>query len=134
MSETKTHVIDGQNFTNFAEFTQEFNRAFADIDADWHGNLDAFDDYLDWPTFETGTLETGKGYVLIWRHSAASRCCLGHSAAVSWLQERVQNCHPDNVARMMRRLREAERQQGPTLFDDLVSIIREHQQIELRLG
>ena len=128
MSKTKTYAIDGQNFANFAELAEEFNRAFADIGAEWDGNLDAFNDYLDWPTFETGS-----EYVLIWRHSAASSRCLGHSALVSWLKERVQNCHPTNVTRMTKRLREAEQQQGPTLFDDLVSIIREHQQIELRL-
>ena len=128
MSKSKTYAIDGQNFTNLAEFAQEFNRAFADIGADWHGNLDAFNDYLDWPT-----LETEDRYVLIWRHSAVSPGCLGYSAAISWLQERVQNCHPTNMTLFTRRLREAEQHQGPTLFDDLVGIIREHQQIELRL-
>jgi len=128
MSETKIYVIDGQNFTNFAEFTQEFNRAFADIGADWQGNLDAFSDYLDWPT-----QETGNGYVLIWRHSVVSRRNLGHSVTTSWLQERVQNCHPTNVIHFTKRLREAEQQQGPTLFDDMIDIIREHRQIKLRL-
>lgn len=128
MSKTKTRIIDGQNFTNFAEFADEFNRVFADIGADWQGNLDAFSDYLDWPT-----QEMGGGYVLIWRHSTVSRRSLGYSAAIFWLQERVQNCHPTNVIHFTRRLREAEQQQGPTLFDDLVGIIREHQQIELRL-
>jgi hypothetical protein len=126
--ETKSYIIDGANFTNFIEFTQEFNRAFADIGANWNGNLDAFNDYLDWPTLETD----GK-YRLIWRHSGVSRQRLGYSEAAIWLRERMQHCHPTNVAHFTTRLLAAKQRQGPTLFDDLISIIREHPQINLKL-
>ena len=41
--------IDGKSFDGFAGFVREFNRGFVcHVGGDWHGNLDAFNDYLSW--------------------------------------------------------------------------------------
>jgi hypothetical protein len=42
-----TFEINGENFENSDGFIREFNRIFiSQLDAEWHGNLDAFNDYL----------------------------------------------------------------------------------------
>ena len=55
------------------------------------------------------------------------------SETIQWLEERVHNCHPSNVAQFQERIAAARRQEGETLFDTLVAIVRDHEDIELRL-
>jgi hypothetical protein len=94
----------------------------------WQGNLDGFNDFL---RGGFGTPDTG--FVLIWRGSAVSRERLGYGETIKWLEERVQNCHPPNVPVMQQRLAAARRGEGQTLFDMLLEIIQDHDDIELRL-
>jgi hypothetical protein len=116
---TKTYIIDGANFNNFAEFTQEFLRVFADIDPypDEYLNLDAFNDYLDWPS-----QMTGEGYTIIWRNSDLSRERLGYAEMAAWCQRKVSA----GYFAFSESLHEADRQEGPTLFDNLLEIIGHH--------
>lgn len=92
----------------------------------WH--LDVFNDIIDWPN-------DGEPYALVWSLSEAARSRLGHQAMAGWLRNKLGQCLPGAPAwdQWQRELADAERGQGPTLFDVLVEIIRQHPQIELRL-
>ncbi len=64
-----TYVIDSLNFSTFEEFVEECNRGFIrSFGGEWHGNLDAFNDYFYW----------GDGdYILVWKNFERARAVLG---------------------------------------------------------
>ena len=123
----KVYLVDGGRFSTLAETAAEFTRVLG-LTMPWNGNLDAFNDFL-----RGGFGTPDEGFVLIWRHSDISRERLGYSETLRWLEERVQHCHPSNVASVQERIASARRNEGETLFDTLVEIIRDHDDIELRL-
>jgi hypothetical protein len=106
----------------------EFNRVFGDIwgVGYWQGNLDAFNDMLDWPC-------DGEPYVLVWSHSEETRHNLSHPAIASWLRDKLSQCQPGFGQHWQQQLTAAEQGQGQTLFEWLLDIIQSHQQIEVRL-
>ena len=55
-----------------------------------------------------------------------SRQRLGHAATAHHLQGVLRRCHPTARARVTEELAAAERGEGPTVFDVLVEIIRDH--------
>jgi hypothetical protein len=123
--EKLTITIDGQKFADFESFVRIAAEALSEHgDPWWNGNLDALDEILD---SVPGT------YRIVWERSDFSRHCLGHAAMVNWLIANLKYCHPSNVLAVAERLRKARLEEGPTLFDWLVEIIREHKQIELLL-
>jgi hypothetical protein len=91
------------------------------LDFSWHGSLDAFNDIL---RGACGTPDGG--FVLRWWFSDCSRIALGYDAKASWLQQTLTTCHESNRDSMCRQLADAKRGEGPTLFDDLVELIRRH--------
>jgi hypothetical protein len=112
-------VIDGARFSDFDGFTREFSRLL--VNYTWRGNLDAFNDLL---RGGFGTPENG--WVLRWLNSELSRSALGYEATIQWLDMLVLTCHPSQRPKIEGRIRRAQRGQGPTLFDEIVQIIREH--------
>lgn len=120
------YVLDGDNFTDLESFAREFIRVFcSQFSTSWYGNPDAFNDFLCWPEHP---------YLLVWKNAERSRKELGHGEMAKWLEERVQHCHPTNVSQFQKRLAVARTGQGPTLFDFLLEIIRDHEDfVELRL-
>jgi Barstar (barnase inhibitor) len=123
----KEYVVDGSRFSTLAETTAEFTRVLG-LAMPWNGNLDAFNDFL-----HGGFGTPDGGFILTWRHSNLSRQHLGYGETLRWLEERVQHCHASNVAHFQERIVAARREEGETLFDELVFIIRDHAEIELRL-
>jgi hypothetical protein len=112
-------VIDGATFSDFEGFQRAFSALLKDYE--WHGNLDAFDDIL------CGGFGTpASGWILRWVNSDRSRGALGYDAAVKRLESLLSTCHPSNVRLMRRRIEMARRREGPTLFDEIVKIIRIH--------
>ena len=87
----------------------------------WGRNLDAFNDVL-----RGGFGTPDGGFVLRWRSSARSREVLGHAATIAFLESKLARCHGSNVASVSADLEAARRGLGPTLFDILVEIIRNH--------
>ncbi len=128
--EKPSYTIDGLRCRDFAATVGEFNRVFGRWwgDGYWDGHLDVFNDIIDWPN-------DGEAYTLVWSESEAAREQLGHQAMARWLRTKLGQCIPGAPAQRQwqRELEDAERGRGPTLFDSLVEIIREHPQIELRL-
>ena len=126
--EKPIYRINGNHCTDFIALISEFDRVFGEEwgNESWRGNLDAFNDLLDWPS-------EGAPYVLIWSDSAAARRHLGHQAMAAWLRNKLSECQPGAGLTWKQELQSAESGQGRTLFDWLVEIIRDHPQIELRL-
>jgi hypothetical protein len=112
-------VIDGASFFNFDGFTREFSRLLDDHT--WHGNLDAFNDIL---RGGFGTPENG--WILRWLNSDLSRAALGYEATILRLEHLLLTCHPSNRAHVEARIRSARCGEGPTLFDEIVEIVRGH--------
>jgi hypothetical protein len=128
MAQKPVYVIDGTNFSDFAGFIEECNHSFIRaFGGEWNGNLDAFNDFLWWSNPDIPE------YVLVWRNSAKSQADLGHQAMVGWLAENLKHCHPDNIPERAIRLQNARLGRGPTLFDELVDIIRFQEHVELWL-
>lgn len=126
-AEKSIYIIDGQHFSTLEEFAETFSQVVLP-DWCWQGNLDAFNDIL---AGGFGTPE--EGFILVWKNSHLSKTRLGYEEAVRQLHHRLEQCHPTNRGRVAQELTQAQQQLGPTVFDWLIEIIRDHQDIELRL-
>jgi hypothetical protein len=104
--------IDGLAFDDLDGFYREVYRTLAP-GAPWAGrNLDAFHDVL----------RGGFGGL----NSERSRRCLGQEETVRYLERTLTRCHLDNAPGIRAELEAMERGRGPTLFDRVLEIIREH--------
>ncbi len=112
--------IDGRDFSTLEEFAEVVSRVLFPY-AEWGGNLDAFNDIL-----RGGFGTPDGGFVLRWTNSDISRERLGYPETVRQLEIRLSRCHPTNRDSVSRELDAARRGVGPTVFDWLVEIIREH--------
>ena len=112
--------IDGASFSTLEEFAGVFSQVLLP-QWTWNGNLNAFHDIL------RGGLGTPDGgFVLRWTNSNVSRQRLGYPETVRQLTLRLERCHPSNNAWVADDLRRAQEGRGPTAFDWLVEIIKEH--------
>lgn len=123
MSSKQVFEIDGTNFSTLEEFYDEFTRV---LRVDLGGsrklnNLDAFNDIV---RGGFGTPEGG--FTLRWKNYDISRQRLGYAETVRQLELRLQRCHPANVSAVVAELELAKSEQGETVFDWLVQIIKEH--------
>jgi RNAse (barnase) inhibitor barstar len=117
--ELPVRVIDGSAVFDLADFAREFSGALSGYR--WRGNLDALDDIL---RGGFGTPEGG--FVLRWDHAEMSKHWLGHRALATLIEERMASSHPTHRPALRAELDLARREEGPTLFDVLVGIIRNH--------
>jgi len=122
------YEIDGARFQGLNGFYDEIERVLEIEPAAWGRNLDAFNDVLrgEWGT-------PSGGFVLVWKNAIESAKRLGYEETVWRLKLRLRRCHPGSRSAVSHDLAAAEARIGPTVFDWLVNIIREHPLIELRL-
>ena len=110
------YVVDGSGVRDFAGFVEQCNAAFIrEVGGEWNGNLDAFNDYLSWPT--------PSPYRLVLLHAEAIREALGHAEHARHLEKVLARCHPSNRRRISHELETARAGTGPTLFDVIGEII-----------
>lgn len=114
------YEIDGTRFSTLEEFYDEVSRVLIP-GVLWGRNLDAFNDIL---RGGFGTPE--EGFLLVWKHSDMSRKNLSYQETVRQLQLRLARCHPSNREFVARDLESAKGNEGLTVFDWLVEIIRAH--------
>lgn len=117
---TPVRIIDGAAFETLDEFYDEIERALIP-GAKWGRNLDAFNDIL-----RGGFGTPDGGFVLVWRNADLSRRRLGHDETARILRVRLGTCHPSNREAVKADAEAAARGEGPTLFDTLVEIVRDH--------
>jgi hypothetical protein len=119
-------VLDGSLVTDFASFVDEANRSIfpgyvESVGRPWSGSLDAFNDIL-----RGGMGTPDGGFVFHIRHPSKVREALGYPATIEWLEEMLRRCDPTNRESVGARIERARRHEGPTLFDEVVEIIRTH--------
>lgn len=112
-------IVDGTRFSDLDGFAREFSRLLSGYT--WQGNLDALNDVL-----RGGYGTPAHGWVLRWVASETSRAALGHPETARRLERLLPSVDPSNRAAAEARLDEARRGEGPTLFDGIVDIIRDH--------
>src|SRR5262249_13739653 len=113
----RVYEIDGACFSTLTEFFDEVSRVLLP-GVNWGRNLNAFADVLGGGF---GTPE--EGYVIRWENSHISRERLGYPETARQLQSWFQNCHPSGRDSLLRKLNDARRYRGPTIFDWIVEII-----------
>ncbi|MGH9681738.1 MAG: barstar family protein [Candidatus Acidiferrales bacterium] len=114
------YEIDGQRFSTLEGFFDEVTRVLIPAQK-WGRNLDAFNDIL-----RGGFGTPSGGFTLHWKNHGLSIKRLGYAETVRQLELRLQHCHLESRNSVLRDLELAQRSQGPTVFDWLVSIIRIH--------
>ena len=114
------YEIDSDRVSILEGFFGEVSRVLIP-EATWGHNLDAFNDIL---RGGFGTPEDG--FTIRWKNHALSRERLGYPETVRQLEIRLQHCHSSNRAHVARQLDQARAGNGPTVFDWLVEIIRDH--------
>jgi RNAse (barnase) inhibitor barstar len=112
-------ILDGNNFKTLEEFYDEIAAIFS-LPSWWGRNLDAFNDVL------RSDFMPDHGYIIIWKNSHLSKQFLGYEETVRQLTKRLERGHPDNVLFIQKQIDEAKRRIGPTVFDWLAEIIRNH--------
>lgn len=116
----KEYQIDGSKITSLDTFFDEVSRTLIP-DHKWGRNLDAFDDILS-----GGFGTPPEGFTLTWSQAALSKENLGYAKTIEYLEEKLRRCHPGNRESVRADITSARAQIGPTLFDWLVEIIRDH--------
>ncbi|WP_066772982.1 barstar family protein [Croceicoccus mobilis] len=117
---TKEYILDGSKVTSLDAFYDAISDTLIP-GAYWGRNLVAFNDIL---RGGFGTPEGG--FILRWANSGASRERLGYAETVKQLEKRLEQCHPSNRQHVRADLSRAKQGEGPTVFDWLLEIIREH--------
>lgn len=130
MSDKKIYTIDGNDFSTEKEFYDTFSINVLGEEVGWGHNLDAFDDVL-----RGGFGTPDEGFVFIWKNSDISKEKLGYGETVKWLEDKLipGHAHPSWELINKMRLEDAKNRKGKTRFDKLVEIIRDHEDIELRM-
>lgn len=113
-------VVDGRDFSTLDGFYEVVGRVLVP-GGTWGRNLDAFNDIL-----RGGSGTPDGGFVLRWRCSAESAERLGYAETVLELEHRLLRCYPASRSAVEAELERARRGVGPTVFDWLVEIIRDH--------
>ncbi|MBB6469301.1 RNAse (barnase) inhibitor barstar [Aminobacter lissarensis] len=113
------YTIDGTRIHSLETFYDEISRVLIPNQR-WGRNLDAFNDIL------RGGFGTSEGFTLTWSNAAESRARLGYQETARQLELRLAQCHPDNRGQLSQEIADAHAGIGPTVFDWLVGIIRNH--------
>ena len=122
------YEIDGERFSSLAGFYDEVGRVMLIPGTPWGRNQDAFNDILN------GAFgEPPGGFTIVWKHSGVSAGRLGHTETARSLELALSRCHETQRETALTALKNARDGKGPTIFNRLVDLIREHQHVELRL-
>jgi RNAse (barnase) inhibitor barstar len=114
------YVIDGNSFSTLEGFFDVVGSTMLGSTT-WGRNLDAFNDIL---RGGFGTPESG--FTIVWRNANVSRERLGYAETVRQLKLMLARCHPTNRSSIADQIAAAEAQTGPTVFDWVLEIIRDH--------
>ncbi len=121
------YVIDDSNFSSLEEFWNEVEIVFANFISEvgaFGKNFSAFRDILCVAPKET---------IVIWKNSKFSLEKLGHHETKRQLELALVNCHQSWNEIIKKEIELAEFNQGETIFDNLVKIFVEEENIQLRL-
>jgi RNAse (barnase) inhibitor barstar len=127
----KDIIIDGDNFSTLMEFYDEVeNKLTRGLDWRIGRNLDAFNDVL---SGGFGVHEYEEFIRIKWVNAEKSKKDLGQVETIKYFEEKLKKCHPTNISSVAKDLELAKDGKGQMLFDIIVDITREHENIELKL-
>jgi hypothetical protein len=110
-------IVDGARFSDFDGFVREFSRLLGNYT--WRGNLDAFQRPAP-RGFRDARERMGAEVAQLRVVSARAR------ATTQRLERLLLTCHPSNRSAIEARISSSRRCEGPTLFDEIIEIIRDH--------
>ncbi|MEM6483667.1 MAG: barstar family protein [Pseudomonadota bacterium] len=116
----KQYTLDGSAFQTLEEFAAHFSDVVLG-EHRWNGNLDALNDIL-----RGGFGTPQAGFEIVWENASLSREALGYAETVRQLEKRLSTCHPKNASSVEVQIQKARSCTGPTVFDWIFEIIREH--------
>lgn len=114
------YTIDGNDFSTLEEFYDVIGAVLIP-NSKWGRDLDALNDVL-----RGGFGTPDNGFRIRWVNSDKSRQSLGYAETVRQLEKRLLKCHPSHRTDFAAQLRDAQNKTGPTVFDWLIEIIRDH--------
>jgi RNAse (barnase) inhibitor barstar len=123
------YEIPGEQVTSLEDFYRVIGEAINGPGGYFGSNLDALWDCL---RGDFGTPAEG-GFTIRWLRSDLSRKALGYPETIRQLELRLAHCHPDNRELVRQDLDRAHLHAGPTVFDWLVDLIREADEVDLEL-
>jgi hypothetical protein len=112
-------VLDGASFDDLTGFFAAITRTLGV--SGWGRNLDAFNDIL-----RGGFGTPDGGFILRWASSGLSAERLGWPETIRFIEKKLTTCHPANITAVQADLAAAHREEGQTLFEIILSIIRAH--------
>jgi RNAse (barnase) inhibitor barstar len=106
----KTLIIDGNNFSDLAEFYNEVESKLTK-NLDWKigRNLDAFNDVL---RGGFGQFDYKEKITLIWQNAKKSKSALGYKETIKYLKAKMERCHPSNIPKVKKELANAKKGKG----------------------
>lgn len=122
--------FDGNEFDDLESFYDEVQAKICPGFEGFGRNLDAFNDVL---RGGFGLFEYNEPIRLKWANSEKSKSNLSYAATELRLKSMRETAHPTNLASLEKRLELAEKSEGPTLFDEIIEIIKAHQNVQLEL-
>lgn len=127
----KEIIVYGDKFNDIEGFYNEIDMVLTK-DLSWKTghNLDAFNDLLHGGF---GAHEYGEPIIITWKNANKSRDDLGYKATVKHYENMLKTCYPTNIDYVRDLLKSAKQEKGDTLFDIIIEIIKEHEEIDLIL-
>ena len=127
----KQITLKGSLVKDIETFYIEINQVFMSGESWVLGNsLDAFDDLL---YGAYGVIKGKEPIRLVWLDAEKSREALGYNTTRTYYEEKLKPDSPFNKIMFQEKLTALENGTGETYFDLLVSVISEHENIELEL-
>lgn len=121
------YLLDGRRTTTLETFYKEIGQVLLDGQP-WCESLDDLDQIL---AGNYGLLP--RSFRLVWCYVEVARTGLGYAETVNQLTQRLRDCHPTVLIKTAWALRSALREQGATVYDWIVELIRKHPHVELIL-
>lgn len=126
----KSFEIDGDCFSDYQGFTREFSKNVLSSKYTWNGSLDALNDIL---RGGYGDIEEDDKVEITWKNSRKSIIDLGFEETINLLKDKYDTCHPVNKEFVLQEIQQAKNKLGPTIFDRIVELINEHENVNLKL-
>jgi|TARA_B110000116_G_scaffold265676_1_gene275211 RNAse (barnase) inhibitor barstar len=132
LTKMRTIEINGNNFSNLSEFYDEVeSKMTSGLNWKIGRNLNAFDDVL---SGGFGVHDVDEKYQLNWKNVEKSKSELGWTQTIEFIENKLKTCHPTNIEFVKKDLEDAKNGTGETLWELIIGIIKEHNQIELKLN
>jgi RNAse (barnase) inhibitor barstar len=123
--------IEGKNITDLASFYDEIEKKLT-YSLNWKigRNLDAFNDVL---RGGFGVHDLGETLNVVWKNHKNSERTLGWNETEKYIQSKLKRCYPKNIPSISNDLELAKKHEGKTLFETIVDIIHQRENVRLQL-